>query len=112
MMSAQGYSLEVGKVSTEPEYELSGGHVHGTSSKFYQQNPAYNVVTPEAACVGAKRPPVYQEIQVTALPADGSNPVQKVMSTPNVVRKVLTHCCDCLDLNCSLLQSFSIKFKV
>ena len=82
-MNVHGYSVEVGK---EPEYELSGGHIHGTSAHVYQQNPAYNVVTPKAG-KGTKHPPEYQEIQANALTTDGSNPVQMVMSTPNVVRQ-------------------------
>ena len=87
-MSAQGYSLEVGKESKEPEYELSGGHVNVARSHIYQQNPAYNILTPEAGR-GAKHPPVYREVLANALPTDGSNPVQMVMSTPNVVHKNL-----------------------
>ena len=80
-MSKFSYSQESGK---KPKLELSGGHVHGATSRTYQPNPAYNVVTPETG-KGAKHPPVYQEVQASALPIEGSNAVQMVMSSPNVV---------------------------
>ena len=85
-MNAQGASLEVGEESKEPVYELSGGHVLATSSEshIYQENPAYNVVAQQAGRGATETPPPeYEEIPG---PADGpgSNPVQMVMSTPNV----------------------------
>lgn len=87
IMSKFSYSQESGK---KPKLELSGSHVrvHGANSRTYQPNPAYNVVTPETG-KGAIHLPVYQEVQTSALSIDGSNPVQMVMSTPNVVCKEL-----------------------
>ena len=79
-MSAQGYPLEVVEESKEPVCDLSGGHVHASSSHVYQQNPAYNVVPPEAGRgTTVTSPPEYEELS-----SDGP-PVHMVMSTPNVV---------------------------
>ena len=79
-MSAQGYPLEVVEESKEPVCDLSGGHVHASSSHVYQQNPAYNAVPPEAGRgTTVTSPPEYEEI-----PSATGPPVQMVMSTPKL----------------------------